>query len=77
MQASTWVQIVKTNGEKINLKTEPGQKIEFLSGDTVAIAFGQPEKASLTIQGKSVNLAPFVTQDSPPRALVILNRIQQ
>lgn len=75
VQSSTWVQVVKNNGEKINLKTEPGQKVEFPSADTAAIVFGQPEKASLTIQGKAVNLAPFITQDSPPRALVILNRI--
>lgn len=77
MQASTWVQIVKNNGEKTNLKAEPGQKVEFLSSETAAVVFGQPEKASLTIQGKSVNLAPFITQDSPPRALVIVNRINQ
>lgn len=77
MQTSTWVQIVKNNGEKINLKTEPGQKVEFPSADTAAVVFGQPEKANLTIQGKAVNLAPFITQDSPPRALVILNRINQ
>lgn len=77
VQASTWVQIVKNNGDKTNLKAEPGQKIEFLSTETAAVVFGQPEKANLTIQGKSVNLAPFITQDSPPRALVIVNRINQ
>lgn len=77
VQTSTWVQIVKNNGDKINLKTEPGQKIDFPSGDTAALVFGQPEKANLTIQGKLVNLGPFITQDSPPRALVILNRIKE
>lgn len=77
VQTSTWVQIVKNSGEKINLKTEPGQKVEFLSTETAAVVFGQPEKANLTIQGKAVNLAPFITQDSPPRALVIVNRINQ
>lgn len=75
VQSSTWVQVVKNNGEKINIKAEPGQKVEFPSAETAAIVFGQPEKAILTIQGKAVNLAPFITQDSPPRALVILNRI--
>lgn len=75
VQTSTWVQIVKNNGEKINLKAEPGQRVEFAAADTAAIVFGQPDKASLSVQGKPVNLAPFITQDSPPRALVILNRI--
>ncbi len=77
VQASTWVQIVKNNGEKTNVKAEPGQKIEFNPDEIAALAFGQPDKAVLTIQGKAVNLSPFITQDSPPRALVILNRIKE
>lgn len=75
-QASTWVQIVKSNGEKVNTKIEPGQKLDFASSSTAAIVFGQPDKAALKIQGKPVNIAPFVTSDTPPRALVILNQIK-
>ncbi len=76
MQASTWVQIVKNNGEKTNIKVEPGQRVEFPSGSTAAVVFGQPEKARLTIKGKPVNLSPFITQDSPPRGLVIISQIR-
>ena len=76
VQSSTWVQIVKNNGEKTNLKAEPGQKVEFSSAATAAIVFGQPEKARLTIRGKAVNLSPFITQDTPPRALVIISQIR-
>jgi cytoskeletal protein RodZ len=75
-QASTWVQIVKSNGEKVNLKIEPGEAIDFPSGTTAAIVFGQPDKATLKVQGKPVNIAPFITTDTPPRALVILNQIK-
>lgn len=75
-QASTWVQIVKSNGEKVNTKIEPGQKLDFASSSTAAIVFGQPDKAALKIQGKPVNIAPFITSDTPPRALVILNQIK-
>ena len=70
------MQIVKSNGEKINTRIEPGQKIGFVSASTAAIVFGQPDKAQLKIQGRSVNLAPFITPDTPPRALVILNQIK-
>ncbi|MBU3724064.1 MAG: helix-turn-helix domain-containing protein [Burkholderiaceae bacterium] len=77
LQTSTWVQVVKNSGEKINLKAEPGQKVEFAANETAAVVFGQPEKASLSIRGKPVNLGPFITQDSPPRALVILNQIKE
>ena len=76
VQSSTWVQIVKNNGEKTNLKAEPGQKVEFSSAATAAIVFGQPEKARLTIRGKAVNLSPFITQDTLPRALVIISQIR-
>ena len=76
-KATTWVQIVKANGEKSNLKLEPGQKIEFSSADTAAVVFGQPEQASLKVKGRSVNLKPFVTQENPSRALVILNQIRE
>lgn len=76
MQVSTWVQIVKNNGEKTNIKVEPGQRVEFPSGSTAAVVFGQPEKARLTIKGKPVNLSPFITQDSPPRGLVIISQIR-
>ena len=76
VQGSTWVQIVKNNGEKTNIKVEPGQRVEFSSGSTAAVVFGQPEKARLTIKGKPVNLSPFITQDSPPRGLVIISQIR-
>ena len=76
LQASTWVQIVKNNGEKTNIKAEPGQRIEFPSSATAAVVFGQPDKARLTIKGKPVNLSPFITQDSPPRGLVIISQIR-
>ncbi len=76
-KATTWVQIVKANGEKSNLKLEPGQKIEFSASDTAAVVFGQPDQASLKVKGRSVNLKPFVTQDNPSRALVILNQIRE
>jgi transcriptional regulator with XRE-family HTH domain len=76
MQVSTWVQIVKNSGEKTNIKVEPGQRVEFPSGSTAAVVFGQPEKARLTIKGKPVNLSPFITQDSPPRGLVIISQIR-
>jgi len=76
-QASTWVQIVKANGEKVNIKAEPGQPVDFHSESTAAVVFGQPEKASLRIKGKPVNITPFVTSDNPPRALVILNQIKE
>jgi cytoskeletal protein RodZ len=76
VQVSTWVQIVKNNGEKTNIKVEPGQRIEFPSSSTAAVVFGQPEKARLTIKGKPVNLSPFITQDSPPRGLVIISQIR-
>jgi len=39
--------------------------------------FGQPEKASLRVKGKPVNLGPFLTGDSPPRALVIISQIRE
>lgn len=71
-----WVQIVKKNGEKNNIKIQPGQKIEFASVSTAAIVFGQPDKARLLVKGKAVDLNRFVTADNPPRALVILNQIQ-
>jgi transcriptional regulator with XRE-family HTH domain len=76
VQGSTWVQIVKNNGEKTNIKVEPGQRVEFPSSSTAAVVFGQPEKARLTIKGKPVNLSPFITQDSPPRGLVIISQIR-
>ena len=76
-KATTWVQIVKANGEKSNLKIEPGQKLEFSSSDTAAVVFGQPDQASLKVKGRSVNLKPFVTQENPSRALVILNQIRE
>gem|GEM_PF-460156 len=76
MQVSTWVQIVKNNGEKTNVKVEPGQRVEFPSGSTAAVVFGQPDKARMTIKGKPVNLSPFITQDSPPRGLVIISQIR-
>ncbi len=76
-QAGTWVQIVRANGEKVNLKVEPGQKIDFAADSTAAIVFGQPEKASLRVKGKPVNLGPFLTGDSPPRALVIISQIRE
>lgn len=75
-QTSTWVQLVRTNGEKTNLKIEPGQKIEFAANATAAVVFGQPEKAVLKIKDKAVNLKPFITADNPSRALVILNQIR-
>jgi len=75
-QASTWVQIVKSNGEKINIKAEPGQPVDFHAENTAAVVFGQPDKAALRIKGKSINITPFVTNDNPPRALVILNQIK-
>ncbi len=76
-KATTWVQIVKNNGEKLNLKLEPGQKIDFSSSDTAAIVFGQPDQASLKVKGRPVNVKPFMTQDNPSRALVILNQIRE
>lgn len=75
-QASTWVQLVKSNGEKINLKIEPGQKIEFAANTTAAVVFGQPDKAVLKIRDRTINLKPFVAPDNPSRALVILNQIR-
>ncbi len=76
-KVTTWVQIVKSNGEKSNLKMEPGQKIEFASADTAAVVFGQPDQASLKVKGRAVNLKPFITQENPSRALVILNQIRE
>lgn len=75
-QAQTWVQLVKTNGEKTNLKIEPGQKIEFTSGTTAAVVFGQPDKTVLKVKDKTVNLKPFITMENPSRALVILSQIR-
>lgn len=72
---TAWVQIVRKNGDKSNLKVEPGQKIEFVSASTAAIVFGQPEKAKLVVKGKAVDTNRFVTPDNPGRALVILNQI--
>jgi len=76
-KVTTWVQIVKSNGEKSNLKMEPGQKIEFVSSDTAAVVFGQPDQGSLKVKGRAVNLKPFITQENPSRALVILNQIRE
>lgn len=76
VQVSTWVQIVKNNGEKTNIKVEPGQRVEFPSSTTAAVVFGQPDRARMTIKGKPVNLSPFITQDSPPRGLVIISQIR-
>ena len=73
--ATAWVQIVKKNGDKTNIKIQPGQKIEFASVNTAAIVFGQPDKARLMVKGKTVDLNRFVTADNPTRALVILNQI--
>lgn len=73
--ATAWVQIVKKNGDKTNIKIQPGQKIEFASVNTAAIVFGQPDKARLLVRGKTVDLNRFVTADNPSRALVILNQI--
>jgi hypothetical protein len=73
--ATAWVQIVKKNGDKANLKIEPGNKIEFTSSNTAAIVFGQPDKARLLVKGKAVDISRFVTPDNPSRALVILNQI--
>jgi hypothetical protein len=77
LESSTtaWVQIVKKNGDKSNLKVEPGQKIEFASAQTAAIVFGQPDKAKLIVKGRAVDANRFVTPDNPGRALVILNQI--
>lgn len=75
-QAQTWVQLVKTSGEKINLKIESGQKIEFVAETAAAIVFGQPEKVVLTVKGKAVNLKPFIAAENPSRALVILSQIR-
>jgi transcriptional regulator with XRE-family HTH domain len=76
-KVTTWVQLVKANGEKSNLKMEPGQRIEFASADTAAVVFGQPDQASLKVKGRAVNLKPFITQENPSRALVILNQIRE
>lgn len=76
-QAGTWVQIVRLNGEKVNLRIEAGQKVDFAADSTAAIVFGQPERAVLRVKGKSVNLNPFLTGDSPQRALVILSQIRE
>lgn len=72
---TAWVQIVQKNGEKTNLKIEPGQKIEFTAANTAAIVFGQPDKAKLLVKGKAVDINRFVTADNPSRALVILNQL--
>lgn len=75
-QTSTWVQIVKLTGEKQNLNITPGQKIEFNADKTAAIVFGKPDQASLKVKGRPINLSQFVTNDTPPRALVILRQLK-
>lgn len=74
-QTSAWVQIVRKNGDKTNIKIEPGKKFEFESIDTAAIVLGQPDKAKLFVKGKAVDLNRFVSADNPTRALVIMTQI--
>lgn len=76
ISAATWVQIVLTNGEKQNLRTEPGQKIVFEPEKTAAIVFGRPEQARLNVNGRTVDIAPFILAESPARALVILSKVR-
>ena len=77
LQEATWVQIVKTNGEKVNISAEVGKPVDFQSEGTAAVIFGRPDKASLRIKGKSIDVTQFVINDSPKRALVILNQIDK
>ena len=75
IQEATWVQIVKANGEKVNIKAEPGKPVDFQFEGTAAVIFGRPDKASLRIKGRFIDVTQFVINDSPRRALVILNQI--
>jgi cytoskeletal protein RodZ len=71
--AGTWIQIVKKDGSKTNLRPAAGETIEFESNTTAAIAFGKPETASLQVRGSTVSIERFLVQEAqPPRALVIL-----
>lgn len=76
ISAATWVQIVLTNGEKQNLRTEPGQKIVFEPEKTAAIVFGRPEQARLNVNGRTVDITPFILAESPARALVIVSKVR-
>ncbi len=77
IQEATWVQIVKANGEKVNIKAEPGKPVDFQFEGTAAVIFGRPDKASLRIKGRFIDVTQFVINDSPKRALVMLNQIDK
>lgn len=75
--ANAWVQIVSKSGEKSNLRISAGESIEFASGETAAVVIGQPEKATLTVRGKSVDLRQYASsKDGSSRALVIIGDIR-
>lgn len=76
VSSATWVQIVLNSGEKQNFRIEPGQKIGFEPEKTAAIVFGKPEQAELNVNGRRVDITPFMLAETPSRALVLLNKVR-
>lgn len=75
--AGAWIQIVSRSGEKTNQRIIAGDKLAFVSSETAAVVIGQPEKATLTVRGKSVDLRQYSSSSSEgaTRALVIISNI--
>ena len=74
--ASTWVQVVRSSGEKINVRIQPGERVEFDAEQTAAIVFGRPAEATLVVRGGRVNLDPFIVGEEKRRALVLMSQIK-
>ncbi len=71
--SATWVQIVKKDGSKTDLRPKAGEAIEFDASTTAAIVFGRPATATLTVNGSTVDIDKFMVKEaSSPRALVII-----
>lgn len=71
-----WVQIVSKSGEKSNLRIAAGENIDFIADETAAVVIGRPEKATLTVRGKTIDLRQHtVDKEGSPRALVIIGDI--
>jgi cytoskeletal protein RodZ len=75
-EASTWVQVVRSTGEKINVRIQPGERVEFDAEETAAIVFGRPSEATLFVRGGRVNLDPFIVGEEKRRALVIMSQLK-
>lgn len=73
---ATWLQIVASDGNKTNLRVNAGEKVNFTPGTTAAIVFGKPEGVRLEVDGRPINLQPFILAETPTRALVVLNKIR-